>query len=261
MSGQNRAICVRACGERTYGSDRAAEIVRTLTKSRGCGGNRKGRQERKGRRDTGPAANGNGRWQMTGDKGQAEADVTQGPTCSGRREKPVCCCRNPPESPPRRRQPSISFVSPEPTGTPSRRSTRHQRLGVGFGIRGRALLEGSPSSQRKGQNRRSNRSALLLTRWSASCGSHAIGNSTDSGLPNPLGGARGAGTGTGKRAAGSGLQPSRDVSPSRTAYFVSSATLCRSRLLMIFWRWVSMVLALTCSRAAICLVPWPSDSS
>jgi len=115
--------------------------------------------------------------------------------------------------------------------------------------------KGSPSSQRKGQNWRSNRSALLLTPWSASCGSPAIGSFADLRLRNPLGGAGGPATRTGKTGAESGLQCSRDVSPSRTAYFVSSAALCRSSLLMICCRWVSMVLALTCRRAAICLAP------
>jgi len=37
MSGQNRAIPVRSCGKRTYGSREAEKVVRVLTKNRGVG--------------------------------------------------------------------------------------------------------------------------------------------------------------------------------------------------------------------------------
>lgn len=49
------------------------------------------------------------------------------------------------------------------------------------------------------------------------------------------------------------------VSPSRRAYLVSSATLRRPSLLMIWCRCVSTVFRLTCRRKAISLLLWPSE--
>ena len=37
-TGRNRAICVSACAERSYVSNRAAKVVRVLTKNGGVGG-------------------------------------------------------------------------------------------------------------------------------------------------------------------------------------------------------------------------------
>ena len=41
MTGRNRAVCVRSCVAKTYVSDRAAEVVRTLTKWGYVGGTAK----------------------------------------------------------------------------------------------------------------------------------------------------------------------------------------------------------------------------
>ena len=38
MSGRKRAICVRACEQKTYGSREAAKVVRVLTNKPGVGG-------------------------------------------------------------------------------------------------------------------------------------------------------------------------------------------------------------------------------
>ena len=54
---------------------------------------------------------------------------------------------------------------------------------------------------------------------------------------------------------------SRGVNPSRTAYLVSSATLLIPSLSIMFRRFDSMVLALTWSCMAICLVLLPSDKN
>ena len=54
---------------------------------------------------------------------------------------------------------------------------------------------------------------------------------------------------------------SGEVIPRRTAYLVSSATVCRPSLFMILPRWDSTVLALMLSRVAISLVVRPSTMS